>query len=144
MNIKTQRKQVSIGLGIGLEASRRKPLKRSNDGFDNEERHVYEGVLKVKPKKEDEDGKKDEKMEDCESVGTSEDHEKSKKGMNSKDMVDCGGISVNDMNKIMMHEVVTLGEMSSSNVNNIYPAEPNYLFGNRKKAGFFLSISRKD
>lgn len=40
----------------------------------------------------------------------------------------------------MMHEVVTLGEMSSSNVKNIYPTESNY----RKKAGFFLSISRKD
>lgn len=78
LNIRTQRKQVPIGLGIGLDASRRIPLKRSNDGIVNEERQVSEGVLRVKPKKED-DGKKDDRMDDCESVVTSEDHDKSRK-----------------------------------------------------------------
>lgn len=64
--------------------------------------------------------------------------------MNSEDRVDCEQISGNNMSENIMHEVVTLGEMSSSNAKNIYPTEPNYRFGNRKKAGSFLSISRKD
>lgn len=68
----------------------------------------------------------------------------SRKEMKYESRLDCEGLSVNNMSENMMHEVVALEEENSSNLKITYPVEPNYRFGNQKKAGSYLLISRKD
>lgn len=144
LNNRTFRKAIPTGLGIRLEVSRRKHVKSSEDGIVNEDRQESVSILKIKTKKEEEVGVKEDRMDECESVVTAKDHAKSKIEMISGDRLGCEGINANIINENMMHEGVYLGEMSSSTVKNSNQVEPKYRYGNRKKVGSFLSISRKE
>lgn len=154
---KTKRELVPTGLGIGLVTLKRKFLKKSADGATNGEGHMSRDVVKdsfdvgnrgyeckqVEGLKEDNE-KKNEMMDDCENGGTFEGHEESGRGEYSGSRLECEKTGVNNTRESTMQEVADLRVVNPSNLKTIYPAELNYRFGNQKKAGSYLLISKKD
>lgn len=155
LHVKTKRKPDPIGLGSRLATGKRKALMKSAAGaIANGESHVFRDVAKVSVGAEKVEGlkedneKKDEMMGDCESGVNFEGHEDYKIGRASRSRSECekSREKARDNNKKenARQEAANLGEVKSSSLKTIHPAEPNYWFNNRKKASSYLSISRKD